>query len=614
MYSIEQRDEQLANTTADIVYEIGFDRAPQHLVSVRMRISRITGAELTLVMPSWSPGSYKIRDYAGWQGNVRCYSVNGSQRSERPFAWRDKASMVIDTGGADMVEVEYLVYAHERTVRTSHVNRFHAFLMLTSICMYVEGRTQEIHHVVLTHDQQLWTSTSTALSAVQAPSQGRMVLGALNYDILADSPIEIGDHRVTTFTAAGATHEVALPTNYDLDIVWLTERIKRIVEVETSLFGGKAPYDRYVFIIQAYPGAGGGLEHARSSVNAVDPSALLDKSKAIGLLSLLCHEYFHLWNVKRIRPVELGPFDYTRETYTPMLWLAEGLTSYYDNLLAYRCGFTTQKEYVDSISRDDIARLDDVKGRFAMSTRDSSTLAWLKLYLQSPDGSNRFPSYYLKGGIIMMLLDVYIIDHTDGKYSLDDAMKGMWNRYLADPAKGITESECIAIIEQSTQVQVRERLMSWLSGTTELPYDEIFEAVGYSVLRTPKKVEAGTFGEKVPAAALPLTPYIGWSLADASGKIVVRSVDDGSPAQIAGVGIDDEIVAINGIRILNPAQADHVLGGRIGREATLTGHCDGRVYTTAITATERIVPSLAEIEKPSARQVEMRNRWLQRTL
>ncbi|MEN9281710.1 MAG: hypothetical protein RL594_645 [Bacteroidota bacterium] len=614
MYNIEQRDEQLRQSTAAITYELSFDRAPQHLVTVRMRVERVEGPELVVVMPSWSPGSYKIRDYAGWQGNVQCYSVEGAQRVRRSYQWRDKASLVVATEGSSTIDIEYVVYAHERTVRTSHVNRFHAFLMLTSICMYVEGRTQEVHHVLLKHDRALWPSTSTALSPVAESTSDGVLLGALNYDILADSPIEIGDHRVRTFSLAGAQHEVALATNYDVDIDWLTERIQRIVRVETELFDGKAPYDRYVFIVQAYPGAGGGLEHARSSVNAVDPSALLDKSKAIGLLSLLCHEYFHLWNVKRIRPVELGPFDYTRETYTPMLWLAEGLTSYYDNLLAYRCGFTTQKEYIETISRDDIAKLDDVKGRFAMSTRDSSYLAWLKLYLQSPDGANRFPSYYLKGGIIIMLLDVYIIDHTDGKYSMDDAMRAMWQRYLSDPSRGMTEQECIAIIEQATKVQVRERLMSWLNGTDELPYNDILPAVGYRVNVAPKRQESGTFGEKVPAASTPQAPYVGWTIADANGKIVVRGVEDGSPAQVAGVGIDDEIVAIDGIRILTPSQAEHVLGMRIGKATSVTAHCDGRMYSSTITVGPRLMPSLDEIEQPTARQLEMRKRWLQRNL
>ncbi|MFN9150958.1 MAG: PDZ domain-containing protein, partial [Bacteroidota bacterium] len=233
---------------------------------------------------------------------------------------------------------------------------------------------------------------------------------------------------------------------------------------------------------------------------------------------------------------------------------------------------------------------------------------------QSPDGSNRFPSYYLKGGIIVMLLDVYIIDHTDGTYSMDDALRMMWQRYLDDPSRGMTEDECIAIIEKATRVQVRERLMSWLDGTEELPYDEIFSAVGYRVGAAPKKAAASTFGESVPAALAPEAPFIGWSLADVAGRMVVRSVDDGSPAQQAGIGIDDELVAIDGVRILTTAQADHLLGGRIGRTAQITGHCDGRIYTTSIVVQERLTPGLIEIDTLTERQRQMRKRWLQRSL
>lgn len=613
MYSIEQRDADLRNTTAAITYTLSFDRAPQHLVHVRMRVDRVASDSVTLVMPSWSPGSYKIRDYAGYQGNVVAYALNGGVRTPVATSWRDKASLVVFTQGAETIEVEYLVYCHERTVRTNHVNRFHAFLVPTAVCMYVEGRTQEIHHVRLMHDQSRWPSVSTALSPVSEPSAEGVLLGALNYDILADSPMEIGDHQVRTFTAAGALHEVAMPTNHVLDIDWLATQCERIVKVEAEIFGG-VPYDRYVFIIQIYPGALGGLEHARMSVNAVDPSSMLDKTKVAGLLSLLCHEYFHLWNVKRIRPVELGPFDYTRETYTPMLWLAEGLTSYYDDLLSYRCGFMTTKDFVEVLSKDHIARLAAVPGRFAMSTRDSSYLAWLKLYMQSPDANNRFPSYYLKGGVAMFLLDAYIIDHSDGRYSLDDALRGMWKRYQADPTRGMTETECIAIIEESTRIQVRERVLTWLNGTDELPYEEILTPIGLRIDTTEKKPDAATIGEKLPFAIVPPTPYCGWSLAENNGRIIVRSVDDGAPAAMAGIGIDDEIIAVNGKRVSTTAQIDHYLGAALGSNTTVDAHCDGRLYRVELTPVAPPPVRLVEIESPTSRQLQMRERWLRRTL
>jgi len=477
--------------------------------------------------------------------------------------------------------------------------------------MYVEGRTDEVHHVLLKHDKVLWPSTSTALSPVREPNAEGMLLGALNYDVLADSPIEIGDHTITSFREAGALHEVAIATNYDVDTEWLTRQVQQIVKTETALFGG-APYDRYVFIIQAYPGAGGGLEHARSSVNAVDPSALTDKTKAVGLLSLLCHEYFHLWNVKRIRPKELGPFDYTRENYTSMLWLAEGLTSYYDDLLTYRCGFTTTKEYLEALSKEHIGRLFTVPGREAMSTSDSSFLAWLKLYMQSPDGNNRFPSYYLKGGVIFLLLDAYIIDHSDGRYSMDDALREMWKRYLADPTRGMSEEECYAIIEQATRVQIRERLKQWLDGAQELPYDEILAGVGLQLQYAERPADPVMFGEKRPFANVPQAPYCGWSLAEVNGKLVVRGVDDGSPAAAAGFGIDDEIVAVDDRRVVTIGQLDHYLGSRREQGVRVTAHCDGRLFSTTVKPILRVVPKLIEIENPSSRQQQMRNLWLRR--
>ncbi|MBN9400269.1 MAG: M61 family metallopeptidase ['Candidatus Kapabacteria' thiocyanatum] len=611
MYSIEQRDEQLVSTTADIVYELSFDRAAQHLVGVSMRVTNVKGSTLTCVMPSWAPGSYKIRDYAGYQGNVRAWRIVDGKREPAVSRWRDKASLEITTGGASEIHLDYVVYGLERTVRTNHINRWHAFLMPVATLMYVEGRTEEIHHVLLKHDTNRWPNVSTQLSPVYpggTPGPG-LLLGALNYDILADSPIEIGDHVVRKFTAAGAEHELALVGPYSLDDRWLTEQLKIIVDTEAKLFGG-VPYDRYVFIVQAYPGAGGGLEHTRSSVNAVDPSALLDKTKGIDLLSLLCHEYFHLWNVKRIRPVELGPFDYRHEAYTPMLWLAEGMTSYYDDLLTYRCGFTTETEYIAQLGRDHVSRLMRVPGRRQMSVRDSSLLAWLKLYMQSPDANNRFPSYYLKGGVIFLLLDIYIIDHTDGKKRLDDGLRTLWANYQASPDKGLTEADCIALLERGTGVQLRELLMTWLDGTDELPYDEILGAVGMRLSIEDKRAEAITFGENRTFASVPVTLFCGWSCREEGGRIVVKAVEDGSPAAQAGIGIDDEIIAVHGKRVTSVTQLDQYVAEPGGGAVQITAQCDGRIYATTLDPDYQKVYKLVDVATPSERQKTIRRTWL----
>ncbi len=610
-YQIEQRDEQLIGTTADIIYELSFERAAQHLLGVTMRVQKVKAETLILVMPAWSPGSYKVRDYAGYQGNVQAYAVSGTSRKPLDTKWRDKSSLEITTQGADTIELDYLIYGLERTVRTNHINRFHAFLIPTGTMMYVEGRTDEIHHILCKHDRSIWPNTSTQLSPVRDDDDSGVLLGALNYDILADSPIEIGDHLVKTFEVQGAKHELALASNQELDADWLIEQLKVIVDTEAKIFGG-VPYDRYVFILQAYPGTYGGLEHLRSSVNAYDPAGLLDKKKAKGLLALLCHEFFHLWNVKRIRPEAFGPFDYTKENYSSMLWLAEGVTSYYDDLLSYRCGFQTEEEYLKTLSEEHLSRLNLVPGRFVMNVRDSSYLTWVKLYLRSPDGNNRFPSYYLKGGIVFLMLDLYIIDHTDGKKSFDDALRGLWQRYQDDPSKGVSEEECIAIFERSTGVQLRERLMEWLDGTEELPYKEVFTPAGLEMKVIDDVKKAITFGEERSFVAVPDSVWCGWGLKAEDNKIFVRSIQDGSPAQEAGIGIDDEIIAVEGRRVTSTNLLNQLwaASGKVG--VNVTCECDGRLYTTNITPASKVKVELSKIDDPTERQQTIFEKWLSR--
>ncbi len=608
MYDIEQRDADLLGSTADIEYTLDFTRASQHLVHVTMRVRNITTETVVLVMPAWSPGSYKIRDYSAHQGNVEVFV--GDARTKAPYQWRDKHSVVITTNGASRVEVSYVVYGLERSVRTNHINRNHAFIVPTATLMYVEGRMNEHHHVVLRHDRQVWPHVSTQLSPVTT-GDGEVRLGAKNYDVLADSPLEIGAHQVRLFTVQGIPHELAVTASQPVDVDWLVDRVTTIVETEAQIFAG-LPYDRYVFIVQVYPGAGGGLEHSRSSVNAVEPAAFLDKSKAGKLLSLLCHEFFHVWNVKRIRPVELGPFNYTSEVYTPMLWLAEGLTSYYDDLLHYRCGFSTEKEYLDTLANEHLAKLLRVQGRFRMSVRDSSRLAWVKLYQAGADANNRFPSYYLKGGVIMWLLDLYIISHSDGKASMDDALRALWQRYQRDPATGLTEAETIAILERATSVQLREQLLSWLDGTEELPIDEILAPFGLTLTIEPRGQETSTIGEKVPFAKVPPDVFVGWTLAEKSGDVVVRAVEDDGPAQRAGIGVDDEILSINGQRVTSVSHVAQLLAANGTGPATVQAQCDGVMYTTAIAPQHDMVVTISFSENLTDQQKHLTSVWLRR--
>jgi predicted metalloprotease with PDZ domain len=573
LYSIEQRDEQLLNSQANITYTLNFSRAAEHLMEVKMNITSIDNDAISLILPSWIPGSYKIRDMISDISDVRAFSGE----KELNTKWVTKDEIVVETKGVSEIAVTYLVYANTKTPRNSHINRWHAFVMPACSLFYVEGRMNEIHHVVLQYDSSNWKQCSTSLSPVFTTDDNKQY-GTLNYDILADSIIEIGNHTVRTFEVLGAKHELALVSNANIDADWIVTKLEKIVSTEAKMFYNKLPYDRYVFFLLCSPGIYGGLEHARSSVNAVDPSAFTSESETARVLELLCHEFFHTWNIKRIRPKELGPFDYRKENYTGLLWLAEGLTSYYDTLFMYRCGFFTEDKYHDVLAKENIAALDKVPGRFSLSLHDSSYLAWVKLYALSPDMRNRFPSYYLKGGIVFWLLDMYIIIHSKGTRNLDDGVRGLWNRYLENPYDGVTEEEIIEIISKETGVQIGEVLQKWVYGKEELPYEELLTTFGIEYSKKPLPIS------KLQDELYKPKRMLGITVSDKNGTVVVDTVTDHTPARKAGICVDDSIVAINSIHITNVNNFEAILTSQpIGEPIEITAVCDGRFYTTTLT-------------------------------
>lgn len=602
MYSIEQCDDQLRGTQAAIRYHCYFDDACRHLVRIRMEVDldSFSDEDVILTLPVWAPGSYKVRDFITHVGNLQAYD---ERRHPLSYEWLGKSSLRIRPGSVRMLAVEYVFYANERTVRTMHVTRWRAFLFPVNCLFYVEGRTHEVHHVLLYYDRSLWPTLTTALSPVEPIGQGKVpvVLGALNYDILADSPTEIGNHQVRMFQAYGARHEVALVSPVALDIEWLTEQCKTIVATEAAMFGG-VPYDRYVFFVYAGSNLTGGLEHARCSVNMCDVRALTSPTKATSLLALLCHEYFHVWNIKRIRPREYGPFDYTRPVHSPMLWLAEGFTSYYDDLFAYRAGFYTAEEYLQILAREHLGKLLHVPGRRAMSVRESSYLAWVKLYAQSPDGHNRFPSYYLKGGVLALLLDLAILDTTGGARRLDDVMRMLWSYYQRRPYQGLQEEEVFDAIEEVSSRAVREQFKRWLDSTEDVEIARAFEPFGIEWI-----VRDAT-------AKSPLEPasrWLGLQLRNDGGRLVVASVEERSPAWQAGISVDDEIIALADRRVTTPEEFD-LLTSRVQWPAPVTAACDGMLYTTVVDALLAEEFELRTVAVPTERQRMLRERWLER--
>lgn len=606
-YSIEQRDSELRGSRAAIRYNCYFDLAPQHLLRVEMEVDAVpvSQGDVILVLPVWLPGSYKIREFSGNVGSFRATDRKGNVL---PHEWITKNRVQI-SGVTKSFTASYTYFAFERGVQQSHVTRWHAFLNPGNCCFYVDGRMNEVHHMTFHHTQSTnWKQVSTSLSPIN--TSGR-TFGALNYDILVDSPVEIGSHVVTSFTLHGARHDVAFAGMLNIEPDWVVTQLKAVVEQGYKLFR-KLPYDRYLFLIQFYPKCYGGLEHARSHVALYDSDSLGDKAMPGKFLSLLTHEFFHLWNVKRIRPIELGPFDYNREQYSSMLYLAEGATAYYDDLMSYRCGFQTESDYLTTLGEQHLQALADIPGRLATSIKESSFLAWVKLYLPTADLNNRYVSYYLKGGVLWWLLDLHMLAATNGKRRLDDGMRALMRRYSAKPSVGITEDEMISILSKACGLNVGGVLRKWINGHGELPTESLLKKFGLSLVGK-KPGDAGTFGEKRANPTQPVDWFMGLITKEASGTLQVGRVFPDSPAERAGLGADDELIAVNGARITTQKQWDVITkSARLKDSVEVVASSEGRVYKTTVQLKPSQKKYLVKLKKPTAEQKKLFAAWLKR--
>lgn len=606
-HSIEQRDAQLIGTRASIRYHFHFDLAPQHLMRVVMEVDAVpaTQSDITLVLPTWLPGSYKIREFSSNIGSVRATDRNGKPLHHE---WTAKNRIRV-TGIKRAFSLAYTYFAFERSVQQSHITRWHAFINPGNCCFFIEGRQHELHHVILHHPESTdWKSISTALSPV---SRRGTTLGALNYDILVDSPLELGTHLTRSFTRHGARHDIAITGMVHIEADWVITQLKAIVDQGRKLFGS-LPYDRYVFIIQLHPKSYGGLEHARSHIAHYDSDGLSEKGMPGKFLSLLTHEYFHTWNVKRIRPVGLGPFDYEREHYTTLLHFAEGATAYYDDLLSYRCGFLTESDYLNILSEQHLQALADVPGRLASSVKESSFLAWVKQYLPTADLNNRYVSYYLKGGVLWWLLDLHIIAKTNGRRRLDHGLRALMARYRRKPDLGVTEDELVSILSRACGINLRSTLLRWLNGTDELPTGPLLRKFGLELVKQ-KPGDEPTFGEKRASPAQPVDRFMGCLTKDNAGVFQVARVFPDSPAARAGLGAEDEIIAVNGIRVSSPKHWDAVVkSASLGDSIRVTASAEGRVYETTVSLLPSSKKHLVKMTRPSAAQKKLFAAWAKR--
>lgn len=579
---------------AGLVYRLRMPEPHTHLFHVELEASGVAGPA-RLVMPSWTPGSYLMREFPR---NV--VSLEASDGAGRPLGARktDKNTWAVDAPEGGVLRARWVVHADELSVRTSHMDASHAFVSPTSVFAYLDGRRDE--PLRLEVEPPAGWRVTTALEEDGGPTAFR----AAHYDELADSPLEIGTHETFAWEVEGKTHRYAVwgRGNWDRDRLMLDT--SRIVRAEAALFGG-LPYRSYSIILHLSPGGAGGLEHRESTVLLADRWSFRGPAYE-SFLGLVAHELFHAWNGKRIRPAVLGPFDYTREAYTRELWVVEGLTTYYTDLLLRRAGVISQGRYLDKLG-ETITRQQQLPGRRVQPVEDASLDAWIKFYRPDANTPNATISYYQKGGLVGLLLDLEIRSATGNGRSLDDVMRALWERWGARDV-GFPEGAVEAVASEVAGRDLKPLFDRWLRSTEELDYDAALAAAGLAL----RPAHEGRPGGAPAFAGMRTEARTGLQFKGEGGRTVVGSVLAGTPAWRAGVNAGDEVVALDGLRITPDALGARLQEKPHGARAALTVFRRDELLTVEMEV-EHAPPSrlaVRPVDQPTEAQRRVLDDWL----
>ena len=534
-----------------IDFEISFIEPQAHYAEVEMNISGLLKDYVDIKMPVWAPGSYLVREFAK---SVEGFSATAAGKNLR-FEKVSKNAWRIYSSKAKNLKINYRVYAFETSVRTAFITDSHAFLSSTGIFMYPEGLLKSPSTVTI-KPFKTWSKVSTGLEPVVGKP---FTYTAANFDILFDSPIEVGNQDIFEFTASGVKHEVAMFGGGNYDKERLKVDMAKVVEQATAIYG-ENPNKHYTFIVHNFTAGGGGLEHLNSTVLGASKNGYSTEKGYKGFLELVAHEYHHLWNVKRLRPIALGPFDYDNENYTTNLWVAEGFTSYFENKFMLRAGFKTLLETAQALVTN-IATVSNTPGSKIQSAAEASYDAWIKNYRPNENSGNTSISYYSKGEVIGTLMDLEIANATKGAKSLDNVMHDMYAAYYKKLGRGYTDAEFKAMVEKISGIDFTEFWKKYINGTDAIEYEKYF---GYAGI----KVMDDNAGKNIP--------YLGIASKKVEGKMMVSSVSRNSAAWDGGLNFNDELVSVDGLPIDSALERMPVIAThKVGDQITVTIKRDG---------------------------------------
>ena len=535
-------------------YTVEIRHPHRHLIDVTLQLDAPDPDGQVLRLPNWIPGSYMIRDFSrnivsiSATANNKAVSLKKIDKS----TWQAPESLTALT-------VHYQVYAWELSVRAAHVDQTHAFFNGTSVFLCpvtLESQMMSVNIVKPTFDEAENWRVATGMDESDVDASGFGSRQVENYDELIDHPVEIGDFKKLEFDACGVPHEVVFTGTCHFDEARVKRDLKLICESQIRFFGEPAPVRRYVFQVMVVDEGYGGLEHRASTALLITRNNLPitgDESTTsddyLNFLGLCSHEYFHTWNVKRMKPATFEPYQLHAESYTRLLWFFEGITSYYDDLFLVRSGLIDQERYLGLLAKT-VTRVRRGAGRLTQSVTDSSFDAWHKFYKQDENAPNAIVSYYAKGALVALCLDAELRHRSASTITLDDMMRQLWSVWL-DNRTGFTEDEpermAIELLDSSHQVAMREFFNRCLYSTEELPLESAFEKLGARLdwrQRISHK-DAGGVVKVNQSACI----WLGATFKAAAAGISLTQVFRDGPAERAGLAAGDVIVAVSKLQI-----------------------------------------------------------------
>lgn len=568
----------------DAAYELRFPRAKNHYVEVKASLPTHGQSQMDLMMAVWTPGSYKVREYARHVESLR--ELSGAViRKTAKNRWR------VACQGLKTVELSYRVYGREMSVRTNWIES--DFAMLNGAPTFIV----DSHHLdqamtIKVKAPKAWKSVISALPSVSQSGQ-TWVFRAKDYDHLVDCPTVAGKPDVYDFEVGGVDHKLVNIGSFGYwDGGKATKDLRRIV-AEHQRMWGDVPYKRYVFF-NMLTETGGGLEHKNSTILMSSRWRFRVKKSYQSWLNLASHEFFHTWNIKRLRPVTLGPFNYEQENYTRSLWVVEGITSYYTPLAVVRAKVMNEKDYLAGLSRG-IKRVRSIPGRKVQSLDESSFDAWIKHYMPDENSVNTMISYYTKGALVGWLLDMRIRELSQGQKSLDDVMRLAYQRFSG--TQGYTPEQFEKIPEELTGESFKDWFDTHVRGRGDLNYKPALKYLGLKFKKTQTRENKA---------------WLGLSLKDQNSRLIVSSVVRGTPAYEMGFNADDEVLALNGFRVLPGQWKERLKQYRPGERAKVTIARRGHVRVLKGRFEKQRVEHWTLVPDPKAKRAahKRRRNWL----